>query len=42
MPEDVYDWYSKETLFIGSLEDGNINLILFETNIEKITRWITR
>ena len=42
MPEDVYDRYSKEPLFIGSLEEGNINLILFETNIEKITRWITR
>lgn len=42
MPEDVYDRYSKEPLFIGSLEDENINLILFETNIEKITKWITR
>jgi XisH protein len=42
MPEDVYDRYSKEPLFIGSLEDENINLILFETNIEKITRWIKR
>ncbi len=42
MPEDVYDRYSKEPLFIGSLEDENINLILFETGIEKITRWIKR
>jgi hypothetical protein len=42
MPEDVYDRYSKEALFIGSLDDENINLILFETNIEKITRWIKR
>jgi hypothetical protein len=42
MPEDVYDRYSKEPLFIGSLEDGNVNLILFETSIEKITRWIKR
>ena len=42
MPEDVYDKYSKEPLFIGSLEEGNINLILFDTTIEKITTWITR
>jgi hypothetical protein len=42
MPEDVYDRYSKESLFIGSLEDENINLILFDTTIEKITKWITR
>ena len=42
MPEDVYDRYSKELLFIGSLDDENINLILFDTSIEKITRWITR
>jgi XisH protein len=42
MPEDVYDRYSKEPLFIGSLEEENINLILFETDIEKITRWIKR
>ena len=42
MPEDVYDRYAKEPLFIGSLEDEKINLILFETDIEKITRWITR
>ena len=42
MPEDVYDRYAKEPLFIGSLEDENINLILFETDIEKITRWIKR
>jgi XisH protein len=42
MPEDVYDRYSNEPLFIGSLTDENINLILFETDIEKITRWITR
>jgi hypothetical protein len=42
MPEDVYDRYSNEPLFIGSLTDENINLILFETSIEKITRWITR
>jgi hypothetical protein len=42
MPEDVYDRYAKEPLFIGSLEDTNINLILFETTIEKITRWIKR
>jgi hypothetical protein len=42
MPEGVYDRYSKEPLFIGSLEEENINLILFETDIEKITRWIKR
>ncbi len=42
MPEDVYDRYEKEPLFTGSLEDENINLILFETGIEKITRWIER
>lgn len=42
MPEDVYDKYVKEPLFIGSLEDGRINLILFETSIEKISRWIKR
>jgi XisH protein len=42
MPEDVYDKYAKEPLFIGSLEDGRINLILFETSIEKISRWIKR
>jgi XisH protein len=42
MPEDVYDRYANEALFIGSLEDENINLILFETGIEKITRWIKR
>lgn len=42
MPEDVYDRYSKEPLFIGSLDDENINLILFDTTIEKITRWITK
>jgi XisH protein len=42
MPEDVYDRSSKEVLFIGSLDDGKINLILFDTTIEKITRWIKR
>jgi hypothetical protein len=42
MPEDVYDRYSNELLFNGSLEDEKINLILFETNIEKISRWIRR
>ena len=42
MPEDIYDRYSKEPLFIGSLVDENINLILFETTIEKVTRWIKR
>lgn len=42
MPEDVYDKYENEPLFIGSLEDGNVNLILFETSIDKITKWIKR
>jgi XisH protein len=42
MPEDVYDRYAKEPLFMGSLDEGNINLILFETTIEKISRWIKR
>ena len=42
MPEDVYDRYANELLFTGSLEDGKINLILFETGIEKITKWIKR
>jgi hypothetical protein len=42
MPEDVYDRYSKELLFTGSLEEECINLILFETSIEKISRWIKR
>ena len=40
MPEDVYEKYAKEPLFIGTMEDEKVNLILFETNIEKITRWI--
>jgi hypothetical protein len=42
MPEDVYDKYATEPLFIGSLEDEKVNLILFETSIDKITRWIKR
>ena len=42
MPEDVYIRYSAEPLFIGTLEDENVNLILFETDIEKITKWIKR
>lgn len=40
MPEDIYDRYAKEPLFTECLSDEKINLILFETNIEKITKWI--
>ena len=42
MPEDVYIRYSEEPLFTGTLKDENVNLILFETDIEKITKWIKR
>ena len=42
MPEDVYIRYSAEPLFVGTLEDENVNVILFETDIEKITKWIKR
>ena len=42
MPEDVYIRYINEPLFTGTLQDENVNSILFETDIEKITQWIKR